>query len=94
MLRFNAAFSQAMLTVDPSKRITASQALEHPWMKHGSGTLEVRNLAANLEMFRLFNARRKVRLVCIGFELPKVFADRHFAATQCHTECGRATTPQ
>mmetsp|Transcript_17209 Transcript_17209/g.25496 ORF Transcript_17209/g.25496 Transcript_17209/m.25496 type:complete len:646 (+) Transcript_17209:101-2038(+) len=50
-----------MLTVDPSKRITAEQALKHPFFKLADDQLETTDMGANLRRLKLFNARRKFR---------------------------------
>ncbi|KAG5186245.1 a2+/calmodulin-dependent protein kinase, partial [Tribonema minus] len=50
-----------MLTVSVADRITAAQALEHPWVKQDSSALEKRDLAPALEQLKRFNARRKLR---------------------------------
>jgi len=50
-----------MLTVNPTKRISAFQALEHPWILGDSETLGARNLAGTLVELKKFNARRKFR---------------------------------
>ncbi|CAN0189555.1 unnamed protein product [Ascophyllum nodosum] len=50
-----------MLTVDPRKRITAKDALEHPYLKVASTTLEENNMGGNLDRIKLFNARRKFK---------------------------------
>ncbi|CAM9242759.1 unnamed protein product, partial [Choristocarpus tenellus] len=50
-----------MLTVDPKKRITASEALEHPYLKVKDAVLEATNMDVNLERLKLFNARRKFK---------------------------------
>ena len=51
-----------MLTVNPSQRITAAKALEHPWI---TGSKELKfgtKLEANLKALRKFNAKRKFKL--------------------------------
>merc|ERR1712032_530456 len=48
-----------MLVVDPDKRLTASQALRHPWFMVGDHELISRNLAKTLDTMKKFNARRK-----------------------------------
>ena len=50
----------ALLTTDPSKRMTAIEALRHPWMTQETPVLE-KHLSESLSRFRVFNARRKVR---------------------------------
>lgn len=50
-----------MLTVDPDKRITAAEALEHPYLKVNSAKLEGNNMGQNLDRMKLFNARRKFK---------------------------------
>mmetsp|Transcript_2511 Transcript_2511/g.3695 ORF Transcript_2511/g.3695 Transcript_2511/m.3695 type:complete len:354 (-) Transcript_2511:86-1147(-) len=50
-----------MLTVDQMKRITAKEALDHPWFvgnRHRPDLIN-RNLTTNLNHLRMFNARRK-----------------------------------
>lgn len=50
-----------MLTVDPTRRITAAQALEHPYLKVKAADLEGHNMESNLNRMKLFNARRKFK---------------------------------
>eukprot|EP00903_Cladosiphon_okamuranus_P008290 g7977.t1 len=50
-----------MLTVDPTKRLTAAQALEHPYLKIDAAGLEENNMEENLGRMKLFNARRKFK---------------------------------
>ncbi|CBN80278.1 possible CDPK [Ectocarpus siliculosus] len=50
-----------LLTVDPKKRLTAAQAVTHPWLLSKDADLLKHNLGVNLEQLRLFNARRKLR---------------------------------
>ncbi|CAN0019104.1 unnamed protein product, partial [Phaeothamnion confervicola] len=50
------------LTVDVSQRLTAAQAVEHPWLRTAAADdLARTNLGKNLEQLKLFNARRKFR---------------------------------
>ncbi|CAN0381084.1 unnamed protein product, partial [Hapterophycus canaliculatus] len=44
-----------------SKRITAEQALGHPWVVGDAKELEKRDLGPNMDKLRLFNARRKFK---------------------------------
>ncbi|CAM9811788.1 unnamed protein product [Scytosiphon promiscuus] len=51
-----------LLTVDPDKRITASEACEHSWLsKAARPSLSDNNLSAGLEQLKKFNALRKLR---------------------------------
>lgn len=50
-----------MLTVDPNIRLTASQALEHPWVMSGDDELAESTLGESLVRMRVFNARRKFK---------------------------------
>lgn len=52
---------QQMLCVDQSKRWTAAQLLEHPWMKMGDETLKAKDLAGSITVMRKFNARRRLK---------------------------------
>ena len=50
-----------LLLVDPARRMTATQAVEHPWLLTTGEALAQRNLGKNLEQLRIFNATRKLR---------------------------------
>lgn len=51
-----------MLTVDPEKRLNAEQCLRAPWITGTDDTaLEGKDLGLNLDRFRRYNAKRKVR---------------------------------
>jgi serine/threonine protein kinase len=53
---------RSMLTVDPSRRITAAGAMQHAWLTTDrADNLPVFNLEKNLHQFKLFNAQRKLR---------------------------------
>ncbi|KAL3790399.1 hypothetical protein ACHAW5_003389 [Stephanodiscus triporus] len=47
-----------LLTVQPSKRITADQALQHKWMLQDASVLAAQDLGANLSELRKYNAKR------------------------------------
>lgn len=49
-----------LLNVDPEKRITSEQVLQHPWMT-GRGDDLSQKLITNLKRFKEFNAERKKR---------------------------------
>lgn len=50
-----------MLTVEPAERITAEQALAHPWVMSGDDELAESMLGESLQRMRVFNARRKFK---------------------------------
>jgi calcium/calmodulin-dependent serine protein kinase len=43
------------------QRLTASEAIVHPWLLTKDVDLAARNLDKNLQQLKLFNARRKLR---------------------------------
>lgn len=50
-----------MLIVDESLRLTARDAVNHPWLQTKGQTLAENDLGRNLEQLRIFNATRKLR---------------------------------
>lgn len=69
-----------MLTVDPEARITAAEALKHPWITTAGSVLSQSNLNSTLKSLRYFNARRKFRTaitsVVIANRLTSIIAAR------------------
>uniref|UniRef100_A0A8C7H0F4 calcium/calmodulin-dependent protein kinase n=1 Tax=Oncorhynchus kisutch TaxID=8019 RepID=A0A8C7H0F4_ONCKI len=59
-----------MLTINPSKRITADQALKHPWICQRSTVASMIHRQETVECLRKFNARRKLKLSCSGPPTP------------------------
>ena len=56
----------SMLTVDPSKRVTATEALQNRWIGGSGKKLAQKDLGKNLEEFKKFNARRKFKAAVQG----------------------------
>ncbi len=54
-------FVSHLLLVDPVKRLSANGALETNWMRQDSEALRNFDLTPNLDEFRKFNAKRKVK---------------------------------
>lgn len=50
-----------MLTLDPNQRITARQAMRHPWFLQATTSLMSINLDKSLKQFRTWNAKRKLQ---------------------------------
>jgi calcium/calmodulin-dependent protein kinase I len=51
----------ALLTVNPSNRLTATTALKQTWITIGDEVLASQDLGVNLEAFKRFNAKRKFK---------------------------------
>jgi calcium/calmodulin-dependent protein kinase (CaM kinase) II/calcium/calmodulin-dependent protein kinase I len=54
-------FIESLLEVDPRKRLTAAEALEHEWMTTSGDLLANKDLGANLTELKRFNAKRKFK---------------------------------
>uniref|UniRef100_A0A674PBR1 calcium/calmodulin-dependent protein kinase n=1 Tax=Takifugu rubripes TaxID=31033 RepID=A0A674PBR1_TAKRU len=64
-----------MLTINPAKRITADQALKHPWICHRSTVASMMHRQETVECLRKFNARRKLK----GAILTTMLVSRNFS---------------
>uniref|UniRef100_A0A8C4DQB6 calcium/calmodulin-dependent protein kinase n=1 Tax=Dicentrarchus labrax TaxID=13489 RepID=A0A8C4DQB6_DICLA len=64
-----------MLTINPSKRITAAEALKHPWISHRSTVASCMHRQETVECLKKFNARRKLK----GAILTTMLATRNFS---------------
>uniref|UniRef100_A0A8D0HD37 calcium/calmodulin-dependent protein kinase n=1 Tax=Sphenodon punctatus TaxID=8508 RepID=A0A8D0HD37_SPHPU len=61
-----------MLTINPAKRITASEALKHPWIFQRSTVASMMHRQETVDCLKKFNARRKLKvrnLLCYCFPL-------------------------
>uniref|UniRef100_A0A6I8SF67 calcium/calmodulin-dependent protein kinase n=1 Tax=Xenopus tropicalis TaxID=8364 RepID=A0A6I8SF67_XENTR len=54
-----------MLTINPSKRITAAEALKHPWISHRSTVASCMHRQETVDCLKKFNARRKLKVMSI-----------------------------
>ncbi|XP_011301771.1 calcium/calmodulin-dependent protein kinase type II alpha chain isoform X6 [Fopius arisanus] len=64
-----------MLTVNPSRRITASEALRHPWICQRERVASVVHRQETVDCLKKFNARRKLK----GVILTTMLATRNFS---------------
>uniref|UniRef100_A0A2I3TRJ8 calcium/calmodulin-dependent protein kinase n=1 Tax=Pan troglodytes TaxID=9598 RepID=A0A2I3TRJ8_PANTR len=55
-----------MLTINPAKRITADQALKHPWVCQRSTVASMMHRQETVECLRKFNARRKLKVSVVS----------------------------
>ncbi|XP_054003418.1 calcium/calmodulin-dependent protein kinase type II alpha chain isoform X10 [Hylaeus anthracinus] len=74
-----------MLTVNPSKRITASEALKHPWICQRERVASVVHRQETVDCLKKFNARRKLK----GAILTTMLATRNFSS-KYDTQAGSA----
>uniref|UniRef100_A0AAZ3STC8 calcium/calmodulin-dependent protein kinase n=1 Tax=Oncorhynchus tshawytscha TaxID=74940 RepID=A0AAZ3STC8_ONCTS len=51
-----------MLTINPAKRVTATDALKHPWICQRSTVASMMHRQETVECLRKFNARRKLKV--------------------------------
>ncbi|XP_073985853.1 calcium/calmodulin-dependent protein kinase II isoform X12 [Rhodnius prolixus] len=73
-----------MLTVNPSKRITASDALKHPWICQRERVASVVHRQETVDCLKKFNARRKLK----GAILTTMLATRNFSSRSIITKKG------
>ncbi|XP_046455394.1 calcium/calmodulin-dependent protein kinase type II delta chain isoform X12 [Daphnia pulex] len=65
-----------MLTVNPAKRITAAEALKHPWICQRERVASVVHRQETVDCLKKFNARRKLK----GAILTTMLATRNFSS--------------
>uniref|UniRef100_A0A8C9MGL7 calcium/calmodulin-dependent protein kinase n=1 Tax=Serinus canaria TaxID=9135 RepID=A0A8C9MGL7_SERCA len=74
-----------MLTINPAKRITADQALKHPWVCQRSTVASMMHRQETVECLRKFNARRKLKLSRDAVMLCFVFGLLTFKSSLYHS---------
>ncbi|KFQ90676.1 Calcium/calmodulin-dependent protein kinase type II subunit gamma, partial [Nipponia nippon] len=72
-----------MLTINPAKRITADQALKHPWVCQRSTVASMMHRQETVECLRKFNARRKLK----GAILTTMLVSRNFSGLWENSVC-------
>lgn len=66
----------SMLTVNPAKRITAAEALKHPWICQRERVASTLHRQETVDCLKKFNARRKLK----GAILTTMLATRNFSS--------------
>uniref|UniRef100_A0A669EMP8 calcium/calmodulin-dependent protein kinase n=1 Tax=Oreochromis niloticus TaxID=8128 RepID=A0A669EMP8_ORENI len=70
-----------MLTINPAKRITAQEALKHPWVCQRSTVASMMHRQETVECLKKFNARRKLK----GAILTTMLVSRNFSG-ECSSQ--------
>ncbi|NP_001080814.1 calcium/calmodulin dependent protein kinase (CaM kinase) II gamma S homeolog [Xenopus laevis] len=78
-----------MLTINPAKRITADQALKHPWVCQQSTVASMMHRQETVECLRKFNARRKLK----GAILTTMLVSRNFSGIAFGCRKAASTVP-
>uniref|UniRef100_A0A8P4KCE7 calcium/calmodulin-dependent protein kinase n=1 Tax=Dicentrarchus labrax TaxID=13489 RepID=A0A8P4KCE7_DICLA len=65
-----------MLTINPSKRITAAEALKHPWICQRSTVASMMHRQETVECLKKFNARRKLKVRCLAIFHVSIYVEQ------------------
>uniref|UniRef100_A0AAY4ETX9 calcium/calmodulin-dependent protein kinase n=1 Tax=Denticeps clupeoides TaxID=299321 RepID=A0AAY4ETX9_9TELE len=65
-----------MLTINPTKRITAAEALKHPWICQRSTVASMMHRQETVECLKKFNARRKLKGAILTMLATRNFSGR------------------
>ncbi|XP_058645965.1 calcium/calmodulin-dependent protein kinase type II subunit beta isoform X35 [Onychostoma macrolepis] len=79
-----------MLTINPAKRITAQEALKHPWVCQRSTVASMMHRQETVECLKKFNARRKLK----GAILTTMLVSRNFSAKSLLNKKADVKEPQ
>ncbi|XP_023813942.1 calcium/calmodulin-dependent protein kinase type II subunit beta isoform X24 [Oryzias latipes] len=77
-----------MLTINPVKRITAQEALKHPWVCQRSTVASMMHRQETVECLKKFNARRKLK----GAILTTMLVSRNFSVGSRQTAAPASVT--
>uniref|UniRef100_A0A7N6BHN7 calcium/calmodulin-dependent protein kinase n=1 Tax=Anabas testudineus TaxID=64144 RepID=A0A7N6BHN7_ANATE len=78
-----------MLTINPSKRITAAEALKHPWICQRSTVASMMHRQETVECLKKFNARRKLKVRVLA-----VFMSPLHCPLQVNNKANTVTSPK
>ncbi|XP_064640860.1 calcium/calmodulin-dependent protein kinase type II delta chain-like isoform X18 [Lineus longissimus] len=80
----------SMLTTHPAKRITAADALKHPWICQRERVASVVHRQETVDCLKKFNARRKLK----GAILTTMLATRNFSISKGDKKSSRSNSAQ
>uniref|UniRef100_A0A8C2WWB7 calcium/calmodulin-dependent protein kinase n=1 Tax=Cyclopterus lumpus TaxID=8103 RepID=A0A8C2WWB7_CYCLU len=80
-----------MLTINPAKRVTATDALKHPWICQRSTVASMMHRQETVECLKKFNARRKLKVILFVFLCIGMFV---CAFMSCRYSCVSSVSPQ
>ncbi|XP_049619171.1 calcium/calmodulin-dependent protein kinase (CaM kinase) II beta 1 isoform X1 [Syngnathus typhle] len=78
-----------MLTINPARRITAQEALKHPWVCQRSTVASMMHRQETVECLKKFNARRKLK----GAILTTMLVSRNFSVGSRQTTAPASALP-
>uniref|UniRef100_A0A672INC7 calcium/calmodulin-dependent protein kinase n=1 Tax=Salarias fasciatus TaxID=181472 RepID=A0A672INC7_SALFA len=83
-----------MLTINPSKRITAAEALKHPWICQRSTVASMMHRQETVECLKKFNARRKLKVRLLASFLCMCVMSPLHCPLQVNNKANTVTSPK
>uniref|UniRef100_A0A3Q0SC47 calcium/calmodulin-dependent protein kinase n=1 Tax=Amphilophus citrinellus TaxID=61819 RepID=A0A3Q0SC47_AMPCI len=80
-----------MLTINPSKRITAAEALKHPWICQRSTVASMMHRQETVECLKKFNARRKLKVRLLAVLHVSIYTEQSIQSV--YVSCPLYTAP-
>uniref|UniRef100_A0A8C2Q346 calcium/calmodulin-dependent protein kinase n=1 Tax=Cyprinus carpio TaxID=7962 RepID=A0A8C2Q346_CYPCA len=81
-----------MLTINPAKRITAQEALKHPWVCQRSTVASMMHRQETVECLKKFNARRKLKGAILTTMLVSRNFSGKFTSSLMHRHCPQSNS--